>query len=150
MIAAIGSRPRAAFDDLARLYFDRIAAYLPGSAKKSALETPLYRTEESFWEAIDRERARTAPLLVLLDEQGKTMDSQAFAAWFGRERSVDRQLIVFAIGPADGWSEAARKRANLLLSLGPMTMAHELARVVLAEQLYRSLTILANHPYHRE
>ncbi|HEX4068063.1 MAG TPA: 23S rRNA (pseudouridine(1915)-N(3))-methyltransferase RlmH [Acidobacteriaceae bacterium] len=149
LIAAIGSRPRAAFDDSARLYFERIAGYLPGSGKKPAVETPLYRGEESFWEAIDRERARTAPLLVLLDERGKTMDSQAFAAWFGRERSADRQLIVFAIGPADGWSEGARKRASLLLSLGPMTLAHELARVVLAEQIYRALTILANHPYHR-
>jgi 23S rRNA (pseudouridine1915-N3)-methyltransferase len=150
MIAAIGSRPRAAFEDLARFYFNRVAAYLPGSGKKSAIETPLYRTEEAFWEAIGRERSRTAPLLVLLDERGRTMDSQSFAAWFGRERSADRQLIVFAPGPADGWSQAARQRANLLLSLGPMTMAHELARVVLAEQLYRALTILANHPYHRE
>jgi 23S rRNA (pseudouridine1915-N3)-methyltransferase len=150
MIAAIGSRPRAAFDDLARLYLERIAAYLPGSAKKTAVETPLFRTERSFWDAIDRERARTAPLLVLLDERGKTMDSPTFAAWFGRERAADRQLIVFALGPADGWSAPSRERADRLLSFGPMTMAHELARVVHVEQLYRALTILAGHPYHRE
>jgi 23S rRNA (pseudouridine1915-N3)-methyltransferase len=150
MIAAIGSRPRAAFDELARLYADRMAAWLPGSAKKAAVETPLFRTEQAFWDAIDREHARTSPLLVLLDERGKTMDSQAFAAWFGRERTADRQLIVFALGPADGWSQSSRERADRLLSLGPMTMAHELARVVLAEQLYRAFTILAGHPYHRE
>ena len=149
MIAAIGSRPRAAFDDLARLYLDRIAALLPGG-KLSPVETPLFRTEEAFWTAIDRERARTAPLVILLDEHGKTMDSATFAAWLGRERSADRQLIVFALGPADGWSRPSRERAARLLSLGPMTLAHELARVVLAEQLYRALTILAGHPYHRE
>ncbi|HEX4037569.1 MAG TPA: 23S rRNA (pseudouridine(1915)-N(3))-methyltransferase RlmH [Acidobacteriaceae bacterium] len=150
MIAALGSRPRAAFDDLARLYLDRSAALLTGGGKKSAIETPLFRNEDAFWTALDHERARTVPLIVLLDERGQTMDSTAFAAWLGRERSADRQLIVFALGPADGWSQASRQRAGRLFSLGPMTMAHELARIVLAEQLYRALTILAGHPYHRE
>jgi len=52
------------------------------------------------------------------------------------------------VGPADGWSAEARNRAQLLLSLGAMTLPHELARVVLAEQVYRACTILAGHPYH--
>jgi len=145
-IAAIGARPREGFDELARLYLDRMASLLPG---KSGVDAPLFRSEDAFWEAIDRERARTTPLVVLLDERGKAMASEDFAQWLGRERDEGRQLIVFAIGPADGWSAASRKRAALLLSLGPMTMAHELARVVLAEQIYRALTILAGHPYHR-
>ncbi len=145
-IAAIGARPREGFDELARLYLDRIAPLLPG---KSGVDAPLFRSEEALWEAIERERARTTPLIVLLDERGKTMHSEDFAQWLGRERDEGRQLIVFAIGPADGWSAASRKRAALLLSLGTMTMAHELARVVLAEQIYRALTILAGHPYHR-
>ncbi len=55
---------------------------------------------------------------------------------------------MLAIGPADGWSTAARARAGLLLSFGAITLPHELARVVLAEQIYRALTILAGHPYH--
>ena len=145
-IAAIGARPREGFDELARLYLDRMTSLLPG---KSGVDAPLFRSEDAFWEAIDRERARTTPLVVLLDERGKAMASEDFAQWLGRERDEGRQLIVFAIGPADGWSAASRKRAALLLSLGPMTMAHELARVVLAEQIYRALTILAGHPYHR-
>jgi 23S rRNA (pseudouridine1915-N3)-methyltransferase len=145
-IAAIGARPREGFDELARLYLDRFAPLLPG---KPGVDAPLFRSEDAFWEAIDRERARTTPLIVLLDERGKAMTSEDFAQWLGRERDEGRQLIVFAIGPADGWSAASRKRAALLLSLGPMTMAHELARVVLAEQIYRALTILAGHPYHR-
>ena len=88
-------------------------------------------------------------MIVLLDERGRAMTSQQFAAWLGRERDEGRQRIVFAIGPADGWPAESKKHAGLLLSLGAMTMAHELARVVLCEQLYRALTILAGHPYHR-
>lgn len=149
-LAAIGSRPRAAFDDLARLYLERIPAYLPGTAAKPSVETPLFRSEQAFWDALTRERSRSPSLLVLLDERGPSMDSAAFAAWLGRERASGRQRIVFALGPADGWSAAARQRADRLLSLGPLTLAHELARVVLAEQLYRAFTILAGHPYHRE
>jgi 23S rRNA (pseudouridine1915-N3)-methyltransferase len=145
-IAAIGARPREGFDELVRLYLDRIAPLLPG---KSGVDAPLFRSEEAFWEAVERERARTTPLIVLLDERGKGMASEDFAQWLGRERDDGRQLIVFAIGPADGWSAASRKRAAMVLSLGPMTMAHELARVVVAEQIYRGLTILAGHPYHR-
>jgi len=147
-IAAIGSRPRPPFEAAARLYLDRIAELLPGSAKNS-VEAPLFRTELALLDSLDRERIRTAPLFVLLDERGRTMSSEGFAQWFGRERDQGRQLIVFAIGPADGWSEEARRRAGLVLSLGPMTLAHELARVVLCEQIYRALTLLAGHPYHR-
>jgi 23S rRNA (pseudouridine1915-N3)-methyltransferase len=55
---------------------------------------------------------------------------------------------VFAVGPADGWSEAARKAARMLLSLGQFTVAHPLARLVMAEQIYRATTILTGHPYH--
>jgi 23S rRNA (pseudouridine1915-N3)-methyltransferase len=88
------------------------------------------------------------PLLVLLDSRGKLFSSEEFAIWLGRERDAGRQSIVFAIGPPSGWSEEARTRANLLLSLGPMTLPHELARVVLLEQVYRAFTILTGHPYH--
>lgn len=98
---------------------------------------------------MEHERARTPPMFVLLDERGKQMSSETFAKWLGRERDEGRQLIVFAIGSADGWSEDSRRRATSVLSLGPMTLAHELARVVVCEQIYRALTILAGHPYHR-
>ncbi|HEX4006841.1 MAG TPA: 23S rRNA (pseudouridine(1915)-N(3))-methyltransferase RlmH [Acidobacteriaceae bacterium] len=146
-IAAVGARPRDAFESLAQMYVERSAPLVSGS--KSPIETPVFRTEQALWDAIEKERARTAPLLVLLDERGKTMASEPFAAWLGRERDEGRQLIIFAIGPADGWPQASRPRAQVLLSLGPMTMAHELARVVLCEQIYRALTILTGHPYHR-
>lgn len=76
------------------------------------------------------------------------MSSEAFAKWLGTRRDGGEQHVVVAVGPADGWSEEARKRADLLLSLGPMTLPHALARLVAAEQVYRAFTILAGHPYH--
>jgi len=159
-IAAVGTRPREGFEKLARMYLDRIARLLPGAGGKVGMEAPIFRSEGALWEAVGRERARTAPLLVLLDERGKSMGSEAFAAWLRHERDAGRQLVVFAVGPADGWAQSKEQRAQssgvarrsgdaLLLSLGSMTMAHELARVVLCEQVYRALTILNGHPYHR-
>ncbi|HEY6447744.1 MAG TPA: 23S rRNA (pseudouridine(1915)-N(3))-methyltransferase RlmH [Acidobacteriaceae bacterium] len=154
-IAAVGARPRESFDDLAQTYLDRIAPLLAGAGSKSgnpakpAIDAPLFRSEQALWDTIAREQSRTAPLIVLLDERGKQLDSEAFAARLGRERDEGRQLVIFAIGPADGWSPESRSRAGILLSLGPMTMAHELARVVICEQVYRALTILKGHPYHR-
>ncbi|MGB9409308.1 MAG: 23S rRNA (pseudouridine(1915)-N(3))-methyltransferase RlmH, partial [Terracidiphilus sp.] len=94
------------------------------------------------------QKGRSPAVAVLLDSRGRQMSSEAFAAWLGAKRDEGTQLFVFAVGPASGWSEEARERAQLLLSLGPMTMAHALARLVMAEQLYRAFTILSGHPYH--
>jgi 23S rRNA (pseudouridine1915-N3)-methyltransferase len=112
-------------------------------------ETAVFKTSEAFLESVEKQRSRTGSLLVLLDEQGKQFSSEELARWLRRHRDEGQQRVVFAIGPADGWSDEERVRAGLLLSLGPMTLPHELARVVLSEQLYRAFTILAGHPYHR-
>jgi 23S rRNA (pseudouridine1915-N3)-methyltransferase len=80
------------------------------------------------------------------------MSSEAWADWLGARRDEGVQHVVFAIGPADGWSENVRaeaKRRGRLFSFGPMTLAHQLARLVMAEQLYRACTILTGHPYHK-
>ena len=108
----------------------------------------LVPTESRLFEKADAQSGRTRPVLVMLDARGRTMSSEEFAAWIGRERDSGTQHLHFAIGPADGWSKESRERADLLLSFGPMTFPHELARVMLAEQLYRAFTILAGHPYH--
>jgi 23S rRNA (pseudouridine1915-N3)-methyltransferase len=129
------------FAGVAEFYGKRIQPY-------AAFEEGRYRTEAALLEAVERQSGRAPVLLVLLDGQGKSMTSRDFAAWLGRQRDAGRRSIWFAIGPADGWSEAARGRADLLLSLGPMTLAHELARLVACEQIYRAFTILAGHPYH--
>jgi 23S rRNA (pseudouridine1915-N3)-methyltransferase len=125
----------------AEAYVERLGQYLLAELK-------VFRSEESLLEFVAKLRGRTAPVVVLLDERGTAFSSAAFAGWIGRQRDGGVQNLIFAIGPADGWTEAARKQAGLLLSLGPMTLPHELARVVLAEQVYRAFTILSNHPYH--
>jgi 23S rRNA (pseudouridine1915-N3)-methyltransferase len=86
--------------------------------------------------------------LVLLDSRGKQFSSEEFAKWLGEYQDRSSSPLVFAVGGADGISDDARRAATLVLSLGKMTMAHELARVVLLEQIYRAFTILKGHPYH--
>ncbi len=129
------------FQALTALYLDRIAPY-------TRVETEAFRSTDLFWTHIEKLRSRTIPFVVLLDSRGKQLSSQAFAEWVGIRRDEGTQHLIFAIGPADGWQEDSRKRANLLLSFGAMTLPHELARVILAEQVYRAFTILAGHPYH--
>ena len=88
--------------------------------------------------------------LVLLDETGEVMPSMAFAARLDRWRDDGVREARFMIGAADGFDDAERAKADLLLSFGRATWPHLLARAMLAEQLYRATSILANHPYHRE
>ncbi|MFM5917874.1 MAG: 23S rRNA (pseudouridine(1915)-N(3))-methyltransferase RlmH [Novosphingobium sp.] len=86
---------------------------------------------------------------VLLDERGKVLSSEEFAALLGRWRDDGVREVRFLIGAADGHGETARAEADLLLSFGAMTWPHMLARAMLAEQLWRATSILAGHPYHR-
>ena len=141
-IVAVAPRSRiSAFAEALETFRGRIAPH-------AAVDLPAWDTEQALLDGVLKQRSRVAPLLVLLDSRGKSMASEAFASWLGRERDGGRQSIVFAIGPASGWSGEARGKADLLLSLGPMTLPHELARLVLIEQVYRAFTILTGHPYH--
>jgi 23S rRNA (pseudouridine1915-N3)-methyltransferase len=125
-----------------------VQSFLERSGTLARCGTEGFRTEEALLEWLGRQQGRTAAVAALLDGRGRQMSSEAFAAWLGTRRDEGTQHVVFAVGPASGWSDAARKRAALLLSLGPMTIAHALARLVLAEQIYRAVTILTGHPYH--
>ena len=125
-----------------------VGQYLERCSGFARCQSEGFKTEEVFLEWVGRQRGRTAAQLVLLDSRGRKMTSEAFAGWLGAKRDDGSQHLVFAIGPASGWSEAARKQAHLLLSLGDMTMAHALAKLVMAEQIYRAYTILTGHPYH--
>jgi 23S rRNA (pseudouridine1915-N3)-methyltransferase len=86
---------------------------------------------------------------VLLDERGKQLGSEEFAAQLGRWRDEGMREARFLIGAADGHGQAARESADLLMGFGAMTWPHLLARAMLAEQLWRATSILAGHPYHR-
>ena len=91
-----------------------------------------------------------ATKLVLLDETGDTPGSKRFAETLGRWRDDGVRESRFMIGAADGFDDADRASADMLLSFGRLTWPHLLARAMLAEQLFRATSILANHPYHRE
>ena len=142
-LAHIGQRPNAKdeFEVLTRQYLERSAPFVKSEAHA-------FKSEDMFVEWLVRQQGRTPVFPVLMDSRGKSMSSEVFAKWLGARRDEGTQHLVFAIGPASGWSDAAHTRARLLLSLGPMTLAHALARVVLAEQIYRAFTILSGHPYH--
>ena len=87
---------------------------------------------------------------VLLDERGEPMSSMALARILEKWRDGGKREARFLIGAADGHSDEERAKSDLLLSFGPATWPHLLARAMLAEQLFRATSILANHPYHRE
>ena len=140
------SGPKSHYEALIRFYLDRITPYIP-------CQSEAFPTEAAFlaWLAQPKQSgkaSRLPALPILLDSRGRQLASTEFAAWLGARRDQGIQHMVFAIGPADGWSAQAHSQAGLLLSFGPITLAHELARLVLAEQLYRACTILAGHPYH--
>ncbi len=100
---------------------------------------------------IDRlERDRQAYQLWLLDESGRTHNSQSWAKLLNQFKETSNTRTVIAVGSAQGWSVDFKKSARGLLSFGPQTLAHDLARVVLLEQLYRASALLAGHPYHIE
>jgi 23S rRNA (pseudouridine1915-N3)-methyltransferase len=87
--------------------------------------------------------------LVALDRRGKALDSEALARWLGARRDAGVGDLAFLIGGADGHPDTLLKTCSQVLSFGPLTLPHGLARIVLIEQLYRAQQILAGHPYHR-
>jgi 23S rRNA (pseudouridine1915-N3)-methyltransferase len=144
-IALTAIAPRRSKDEATERLF---ADYVERAGRYVPCESQIFGSEAALLEWLDRQAGRSPAYAILLDSRGQQTTSEEIAATVGRLRDDGTQRIVFSIGPADGWSPAARKRANLILSLGRITLPHQLARVVLAEQVYRALTILAGHPYH--
>jgi 23S rRNA (pseudouridine1915-N3)-methyltransferase len=95
-------------------------------------------------------QAPAGAVTIVLDERGKSLSSMELSKVLERWRDGGKREVRFLIGAADGHDEAQRDGADLLLSFGPATWPHLLARAMLAEQLFRATSILANHPYHRE
>jgi len=143
-VASISPRTKSKSDAADRL----VAEYLKRAERYTPVESLVFDSESALFASLDRASARTPAHLVLLDSRGKLLTSEELAHALGKIRDSGTQRAVFAIGPADGWSKESQARAQLLFSLGRITLPHELARTVLVEQLYRALTILAGHPYH--
>jgi 23S rRNA (pseudouridine1915-N3)-methyltransferase len=102
------------------------------------------RDSRAALKILDADRAAT---VILLDAPGKNPDSGEFAQWLAKQRDSGIREIIFLCGDADGFPEELRQRARQKLSLSAMTFSHELARVMLAEQLYRAFAILSGSPY---
>ena len=124
---------RAVIDDYAK----RISRHSP-------IEVMEVRDGEAAIKRLDADRAATA---VLLDAVGKSYASEAFAKWLGELRDRGTRVLIFVCGDADGFPAALRERVLQKISLSPMTYSHELARAMLAEQLYRAFAILSGSPY---
>jgi 23S rRNA (pseudouridine1915-N3)-methyltransferase len=140
-IAWIGKTKQPEIEGLTREYLKRLRHY-------AEVEGVVIKDESALLKLCAREARPVRYSLVLLDSRGRELSSEAFARWLGEYKQRSSTPLIFAVGPSDGFSEEARQSAVLVLSLGKMTLAHELARVVLLEQLYRACTILAGHPYH--
>lgn len=140
-VAWIGKTKDPAIQALTAEYLKRLCAY-------SQLEPLALGSEPALLKLAARTSNRPPCTLVLLDSRGKQFSSEEFARFLDEQQNHASQPLIFAVGPANGFSDQARKAASLLLSLGKMTLPHELARVVLLEQLYRAFTILKGHPYH--
>jgi 23S rRNA (pseudouridine1915-N3)-methyltransferase len=142
-VAWIQARPGKdklrATQSLTAEYLERLARYVPVETHEVAAEAALLALIE---------KSKTSPFLILLDSRGKQVSSEELASFLEKHQSQGTQQLLFAVGGADGFSSEIRKRAQLELSLGKMTFPHELARVILLEQLYRAFTILKGHPYH--
>jgi 23S rRNA (pseudouridine1915-N3)-methyltransferase len=156
IVAAIGRLKQGPERELAERYHKRaadagrkagLAAFDIVEIKESrAGDTARRKLEESIAIAnVIPERAVT----VVLDERGENISSDAFAARLQAWRSQNTPAVVFIVGGADGLTPSLRERASLAIAFGTATWPHQLARIMLLEQLYRGVMILAGHPYHR-
>jgi 23S rRNA (pseudouridine1915-N3)-methyltransferase len=140
-VAWIGKTKEPAIQTLTDEYLKRISRY-------AHVEGVSLRDEGALLKLTDRSSGRWPHRLVLLDGRGKQVSSEELANFLQDYQTQNAQTLAFGIGPADGFSDRARQAAFQILSLGKMTLPHELARIVLLEQLYRAFTILNKHPYH--
>jgi len=155
-MAWVGKTKEPAIQSLTEEYLKRIARY-------AQVEGLSLRDEAALLQLTGRAPAAKAKpgktpgagksslgksTLVLMDSRGKQFSSEEWAGFLGDYQDRNPLPLVFAIGPADGFSEGTRSAAQHTISLGRLTLAHELARVVLLEQVYRAFTILQGHPYH--
>ena len=138
-LAMLGKTRRAEIRALLADYLRRIGHYARIEAiELRGVSAPALR---------EARRAGPGAAWVLLDAGGKQFTSEEFARWLGELRDRGTRELVFLCGDAQGFPDDLRQKAHTKLSLSSLTLPHELARVVLAEQLYRAFTILAGHPY---
>lgn len=147
-VAWIGKTKEAAIQSLTEEYLKRISRYVPVEGITLKDEASLLEISGRTSSVKSRRSGTAKSTLALMDSRGKQFSSEEFAKFLGNYQDRNPLPLVFAVGAADGFSDEARAAAQCTISLGKMTLAHELARVVLLEQIYRAFTILKGHPYH--
>lgn len=141
-IAWIGKSKEPAIASLTEEYLTRISRY-------AQVEGIVVRDEQDLLTKFgNSKKSASKSTLVLLDSHGKEFSSEQLAKFLGDYQERNPLPITFAIGGADGFTPEGKSAAQQLISLGKLTLPHELARVVLLEQIYRAFTILKGHPYH--
>jgi 23S rRNA (pseudouridine1915-N3)-methyltransferase len=153
---AVGRLKSGPENELASRYLDRFAKAGPAVGLEFVRVSEVTESRASSAATRKREEAvllekslSEGTVLVLLDERGKALDSPGFADLLGRYRDQGKRDLMIAIGGADGLDPALYQRADATINLGSMTWPHQLVRILIAEQLYRAVTILSGHPYHR-
>jgi 23S rRNA (pseudouridine1915-N3)-methyltransferase len=153
---AVGRLKNGPEKQLAERYFDRFAKTGPAVGLELGKINEISESRASNAETRKREEAvhldkmlEDGALLFLLDERGKALDSPAFADLIGTYRDQGKREIVVAIGGPDGLEPGLAARATQMICFGKMTWPHQMVRIMIAEQLYRAVTILSGHPYHR-
>jgi 23S rRNA (pseudouridine1915-N3)-methyltransferase len=134
----LGKTRNAALRAMIEDYVGRVQHYAPAE---------IIELREASAAALRKLKFDTASIIVLLDAAGKQFTSQQFAQWVGQSRDRGMREMIFLCGDASGFPDEIRASAKHKISLTPLTMPHEFARVLLAEQIYRAFTILSGHPY---
>jgi 23S rRNA (pseudouridine1915-N3)-methyltransferase len=157
LIHAVGRMKAGPERELAQRYLDRFSKSAPSlglefmgvteNVESRAKEAAQRKHEESLKL---QETLQPGTVLVLLDERGKAPSSTDFAAIIAKHRDSGTRSMVFAIGGPDGHDHDLRAKAQHVIAFGAMSFPHQIMRILLAEQLYRAVTILSGHPYHRE
>ena len=140
-IAWIGKTKNAAIQSLTDDYLKRLRQF-------AEAEGVSLKDEAALLKLCGRDGRGARQRLVVLDSRGRQLSSEELSQFIREHQDRNPLPLVFAIGPADGFAENTRQQADFTLSLGKLTLAHELARVVFLEQVYRAFTILKGHPYH--
>lgn len=157
LLVCIGRSKAGPERDLAARYIGRAAAAgraigFPGLELREAAESRAARPDDRKREEAKALRGLIPPgfTMIALDETGKPLTSTGFAAELGRARDAATAGAALVIGGPDGLDSALLGEASLTLSFGALTWPHQLVRIMAAEQIYRAMTILSGHPYHRE
>jgi 23S rRNA (pseudouridine1915-N3)-methyltransferase len=147
-IVWIGKTKGRAIEELTAEYLKRISRYIQVEGIAARDEVALLEISGSPSVKGRRSSASEKSTLVLMDSRGKALSSEEFAKFIEDYQDRNPLPLVFAVGGADGFGQVSRAAAQHTISLGKITLAHELARVVLLEQIYRAFTIMKGHPYH--